>query len=247
MEEEDVITIEGLTNLSAACNSELEDKYNTVESFIERLNKGVSPLSAAKIIDEIWGNTSRAKSIKLKLSGFENNNGYAILSSELSRSNVGALYQEQIFSDYFVKISGLIEILVDDVLAAIKTANFTEEDQTRYNEIRKNVLNYIDLLRSGWHHEEVVKHADTFLGAWEDISYESDRSCGGDYLFFDSFKEELVNSHKYFLENEICLQDQNGGFYSFYNLKYHLKRLKPSLTIPFLFAGYLQRVLDDLN
>lgn len=246
MEEDEVITLDSLATLASGCNAELEEKFNTVHTFIERLSKGVSPLVGSKIIDEIWGTSNRGKAIKLKLSGFESNNGRAILGNDLTKAEVANIYQEKIIDDYFTKITCLVEILADQLLLKIKGAEFTEENQARYNEARKNILTYIDFISPyRYYHDVIEKHGA--LATWEDVAFESARVADGDYLFYDSFKKDLVKAHQDFSRIEIALQDQKAGFYSFYNLKHHLERIRISITIPFIFASYLQSTLNDLN
>lgn len=243
----EVIAYDSLDTLFNTVYLDLDDKATTVDAFIERFGKGVSPLAASTFIDQVWGTGSRGKAIKVKLNAFNRHNGQLILSNELSRSEVSTVYQEDFVREYFHQFHTLIEVRVDEILELIKGSSFTEEKQSFYNEVRKNILTYIDFSSPYCYNAELLKQETGRIAKWEDISFESVRAQNGDYLFFDSFKEELRKAHSDFIKVRIEMEDTNGSFWSFYNLVNHIRRVRADTALPYAFADYLKRLTETIK
>lgn len=228
-----------LQTLKNFATSENLKFVNDIESVVKHLRNGVSFPVAANIINTYWGDSAKGKQLKLKLSSSDLRvNGETILHTNIDREDILKIVGERKgIYEYFTAVHAYINDRVDTVLEGLHRAEFNEVELACYNEFRKEVVRYLDYINNYfWDIRTLLEKEDTTC--WTQLGIPTAGSDDGDYLFFDSFKEDLDRQHKVFMENFVDLKNIDN-WYSLSSCEHFANRLTAQIKLPYLFACWL--------
>lgn len=216
----------------------------------ETLEKGVDIATANRIVTDLWGDTSQAQRVRVRLSaGFPKENGDIILGSSMTRSLVEALQGEiTALTDYAQISFTYIHEAVDELLKQFTAQSVgNEEGMALLNEMRRNVLRYCGYTTSSfWDVVDALKGDDSEVKIWADLKVVTTAESNGDYLFIDDFKDDLVRAHSNWLEEQKERVELDGDW-SISSTVWYYERTQAMLRLPILFGGYLNGLLDELS
>lgn len=212
-----------------------------VEVVVKHLREGVSFEVATTIIESYWGNSAKTKELKLQLNSMDRSaNGRVILHTNIDKEDVLRIMGDRkAVEDYFTAVHAFIDDRIETVLNGLKRTNFTEAELVSYNTFRKEVVRYLDYINNYFYDIQPILEKDE-ITCWTQLATKTGRSEDGDYLFFDSFKEELKREQKYFVETHVNL-DKASDYYSLSSCECFAKRLDSQVKLPYLFACWLDK------
>lgn len=216
----------------------------------ETLEKGVDISTANRIVTDLWGDTSAAKRIRVRLTaGFPKENGQVIAGTTMTRDLVDAIHGEiTALTDYAQISFGYIHEAVDTLLKHFTAgAAGNEEGMALLNELRRNVLRYCGYTTENfWEILDDLKGDDSQVKIWADLKFQTHREKDGDYLFIDDFKDDLVRAHSNWLEEQKERIEMDYDW-SIHSASWYYERTQAMLRLPILFGGYLNGLLDEIS
>ena len=210
------------------------------------MEDGISLPVAIRIVNTIWGShTQSSQKLKVQLSdSFPKSNRdvirYTALPADELRKLTGEL--EEVVS-YFALIQEYIEKLVCAITAHLVKGEPTPEGQEAVDEFRRNVLQYCCYI-NGYFYEVKDMVNDEACTAWDHIRIVPTGVLDGDYLFIQSFKDQLTADHEEFLKRTFFRQERD--YWSLEDIKWSSDRLVPYIKLPFLFAEWLNATYADV-
>jgi hypothetical protein len=211
-----------------------------LDALIAAMDEEGLPLPVAtKIIRGIWGTSSRANALMVRLSDcFPETNKevvlYAGLPIQEARKQLGQLDESK---DYFKLIYTYISDAVNTTMQQLVDAGFTVDAQARLNEFRCEVLQYAAYTDS-YFYEVEPSLRDGTVTSWDQLTRVPDIVINGDYLFVNDFKETLAKAHDTYLESAFYPDLKMSG-YSLKDFSWRTSDMTSKIQMPFLFAQHL--------
>jgi len=210
------------------------------KSFMKEVQGGMKLAVAKRIIEKIWGMGVQGRNMVAQLSAsFPERNVEVIRYETLPKEAIPKLvgHVDPCLSFYKVAFEYINE-MIKEILEVCSRADANDQlAQRHFNEIRKNVLKYVDIVLYDSVNFATIQAANK----WADLNLSSIRVDDGDYMFMTDFQADVGRAQDDVLHR---LHSYGDGWKAISSIEYQEEDHLHQIKLVYLFAEYLHNLVN---